>query len=53
MRLDQASLEGLKLVERQVQLQGKLLKPVDWSRFVSADLLRQVRPEKVGFKLPT
>jgi ABC-type nitrate/sulfonate/bicarbonate transport system substrate-binding protein len=53
MRLDQASLEGLQLVERQVQSQGKLLKPVDWSRFVSADLLRQVRPEKVGFKLPT
>lgn len=53
MRMDQASIDGLRLVERQIQSQGKLVKPVDWSRFVFPDLIRRVRPEKVAFQLPT
>jgi ABC-type nitrate/sulfonate/bicarbonate transport system substrate-binding protein len=52
MRLDQGSIDGLRMVERQVQSQGKLVRPVEWPRFVYADPLRKVRPEKVNFKLP-
>lgn len=52
MRLDQASIEGLRLVERQIQSQGKLVKPVEWNRFVYPDLIRRLRPEKVSFQLP-
>lgn len=50
VRMDSASVDDLRMVEKQIQDQGKLQKPVDWPNFVYSDLLRSVRPEKVDLK---
>lgn len=52
MRMDQGSIDGLRLVEEQVQSQGKLKKPVAWQNFVYSDLLREVQPAKTTYRLP-
>jgi NitT/TauT family transport system substrate-binding protein len=52
MRLDQGSIDGLRMVEQQVQSQGKLKKPVAWEGFVYADLLNKVRPGATKHTLP-
>ena len=52
IRLDQHSLDHLKMVEGQVKSVGKLAKPVDWNGFVYPDLLKSLAPEKVDYKLP-
>ena len=52
MRIDQGSIDGLRMVELQVEGQGKLKKPVAWENFVYPDLLKKVRPSAVQYKLP-
>jgi len=37
----------IKISEEQLQRQGKLKAPLDYSRYVYTDLLKQVRPENV------
>ena len=37
----------IKISEEQLRRQGKLKAPLDYSRYVYADLLRQVRPQNV------
>jgi len=50
--LDQASIDHLVEMEQQLKEAGKLAKPIDWKRFIYADILRKVAPDKVHFKLP-
>jgi ABC-type nitrate/sulfonate/bicarbonate transport system substrate-binding protein len=52
IRLDQQSLDHLKMVEGQIKSVGKLARPVDWNAFVYPDLLKGLAPEKVNYKLP-
>lgn len=52
LRLDQDSIESLRHSEQQLKELKKLAKPVDYRKFVYADLLRAIRPEKVSFTLP-
>jgi NitT/TauT family transport system substrate-binding protein len=41
------SLTAIKISEEQLQRQGKLKAPLDYSRYVYTDLLTKVRPENV------
>jgi ABC-type nitrate/sulfonate/bicarbonate transport system substrate-binding protein len=52
VRLDQESVDSLKRSEQQLKDLKKLAKPVDYRKFIYADLLRAIRPEKVTFTLP-
>jgi NitT/TauT family transport system substrate-binding protein len=50
--LDQSSIDHLKRIETQLQEGGKLAKPIDWEKFIYADVLRKVEPDRVSFTLP-
>jgi ABC-type nitrate/sulfonate/bicarbonate transport system substrate-binding protein len=50
--LSQASIDHLVEMEQQLKEAGKMTKPIDWQRFIYADILRKVAPDKVDFKLP-
>ena len=52
IRLEQGSLDHLKMVEGQIKGAGKLVRPIDWNGFVYPDLLKELAPEKVKYKLP-
>jgi ABC-type nitrate/sulfonate/bicarbonate transport system substrate-binding protein len=52
VRLEQGSLDHLKMVEGQIKSVGKLARPVDWNGFVYPDLLKELAPEKVKYVLP-
>ena len=52
IRLVQPSVDHLKMVEGQVKCVGKLLKPVEWSKFVYPDLLKKQIPDKASYELP-
>jgi NitT/TauT family transport system substrate-binding protein len=52
VRLEQGSLDHLKMVEGQIKSVGKLARPVDWNGFVYPDLLKELAPEKVNYALP-
>lgn len=50
--LDQTSIDHLKLMETQLKDGGKLAKPIDWEKFIYADVFRKVQPDRVSFTLP-
>ncbi|MCC7417491.1 MAG: ABC transporter substrate-binding protein [Acidobacteria bacterium] len=50
--LDQSSIDHLKRIEAQLQEGGKLAKPIDWEKFIYADVFRKVQPDRVSFTLP-
>jgi ABC-type nitrate/sulfonate/bicarbonate transport system substrate-binding protein len=50
--LDQSSIDHLKRIETQLQEGGKLAKPIDWGKFIYADVIRKVQPDRVSFTLP-
>ncbi|MCC7417492.1 MAG: ABC transporter substrate-binding protein [Acidobacteria bacterium] len=52
IRLVQGSLDHLKMVEGQIKGAGKLAKPIDWNAFVYPDLLKELAPSKVDYRLP-
>ena len=52
IRLEQGSLDHLKMVEGQIKGAGKLARPIDWNGFVYPDLLKGLAPDKVNYKLP-
>ncbi|MGA0594086.1 ABC transporter substrate-binding protein [Enterovirga sp. CN4-39] len=52
IRLQQPSLDHLKMIEGQIRQVGKLAKPVDWGAYIYPDLLKSVAPAKVGYELP-
>ena len=52
IKLDQHSIENFQITEQQLKTVGKLRKPVDWSTLFYPDLLREVAPEAVNYKLP-
>ena len=52
IRFEQGSLDHLKMVEGQVKGAGKLVRPIDWKSFVYPDLLKELAPDKVDYKLP-
>jgi ABC-type nitrate/sulfonate/bicarbonate transport system substrate-binding protein len=47
MTLTDRAIATIKISEEQLRRQGKLKAPLDYSRYVYADLLRQVRPQNV------
>jgi NitT/TauT family transport system substrate-binding protein len=52
MHLDQQSIGNFQIAEAQLKSIGKLPKPVDWTGLVYPDLLRELAPGKVDYKLP-
>lgn len=52
LRLDQESIDHLKMIEEQLAAGGQLTKPVDWQRFIYSGPLSEVKPEVVDFELP-
>jgi NitT/TauT family transport system substrate-binding protein len=47
MTLTDRAIATIRISEEQLRRQGKLKAPLDYSRYVYVDLLRQVRPENV------
>src|SRR5215472_14749878 len=47
MTLTDRAIATIKISEEQLQRQGKLKAPLDYSRYVYTDLLKKVRPENV------
>ena len=47
MTLTDRAIATIRISEEQLRRQGKLKAPLDYSRYVYADLLQQVRPENV------
>ena len=47
MTLSDRAIATIKISEEQLHRQGKLKAPLDYSRYVYADLLQQVRPQNV------
>jgi ABC-type nitrate/sulfonate/bicarbonate transport system substrate-binding protein len=47
MTLTDRAVATIKISEEQLQRQGKLKAPLDYSRYVYTDLLKKVRPENV------
>ena len=52
VHLDQASVGALQIAETQLKGIGKLPRPVDWQGLIYPDLLRELVPGKVDYKLP-
>ncbi len=52
LRLDQGSIDHLKMIEGQLASAGKLTKPIEWDKFVYPTLIKQVKPEAANYKLP-
>lgn len=52
LHLDQDSIDGAVIAADQLRAIGKLPKPVDWSGFIYPDLLRELKPANVDYKLP-
>ncbi len=52
IHLDQQSVGNFQIAEAQLKSIGKLAKPVDWQNFFYPDLLRELAPGKVDYKLP-
>lgn len=52
IRFQQDSIDHLKMVEGQTKTAGKLAKPIDWKAFVYPDLIKELAPDKVSYKLP-
>jgi ABC-type nitrate/sulfonate/bicarbonate transport system substrate-binding protein len=52
IRLDQRSIGNFQIAEAQLKGIGKLAKPVDWQGLIYPDLLRELAPGKVDYKLP-
>lgn len=52
VRLDQQSIDNLRLGERQLADAKRLRGKVDWSKFVASDLLKAAASDKVSFELP-
>lgn len=50
--LDQSSIDHLKRIETQLKEGGKLAKPIDWEKFIYADVMKKAQPERVNFTLP-
>jgi ABC-type nitrate/sulfonate/bicarbonate transport system substrate-binding protein len=50
--LDQSSIDHLKRIEIQLKEGGKLAKPIDWEKFIYADVMKKVQPDRVNFVLP-
>jgi ABC-type nitrate/sulfonate/bicarbonate transport system substrate-binding protein len=52
IHLDQQSIGNFQIAEAQLKSINKLPKPVDWAGLVYPDLLRELAPAKVSYKLP-
>jgi hypothetical protein len=52
MHLDQQSIGNLQIGEAQLKSIGKLPRPVDWVGLIYPDLLQELAPAKVNYKLP-
>ena len=52
VHLDQQSIGNLQIAEAQLKSIGKLPKPVSWNTLLYPDLLRELAPGKVNYKLP-
>ena len=52
VRLDQQSVGNFQIAEAQLNSIGKLARPVDWQGLFYPDLLRELAPSKVDYKLP-
>ena len=50
MELSDFTVNLFRLAEAQLKAQGKLAKPLDWSGFIYAELMRKVLPAKVNYK---
>ena len=50
--LDQSSIDHLKRIETQLKDGGKLAKPIDWEKFIYADVMKKAQPDRVNFTLP-
>lgn len=50
--LDQSSIDHLKRIETQLKEGGKLAKPIDWEKFIYADVMKKAQPDRVNFTLP-
>lgn len=50
LKLDQESVDYLKMVEAQLREAGRLKKPIDWNRFIYPDIARKVIPEKTTWQ---
>jgi len=53
IHLDQQSVGAFQIAEQQLKSINKLSKPVDWSNLFYPDLLRELAPGKVDYKLPS
>lgn len=53
LHLSQSTVDNFAMVADQLKASGKLAKPVAWSEFVHADLLKKLNPTKVRFNLPS
>ena len=52
IQLNQGSIENFQIAEQQLKTVGKLRKPVDWQTLFYPDLLKQLDPAAVDYKLP-
>ena len=52
VHLDQQSVGNFQIAEAQLKSIGRLPKPVSWNTLFYPDLLREVAPSKVNYKLP-
>jgi ABC-type nitrate/sulfonate/bicarbonate transport system substrate-binding protein len=52
IHLDQQSVGNFQIAEAQLKSIGRLTKPVDWQTLFYPDLLRELAPDKVSYKLP-
>lgn len=52
VHLDQQSVGNFQIAEAQLKSINKLPKPVSWNTLFYPDLLREVAPNKVSYKLP-
>ena len=50
--LDQSSIDHLKPSKPSFEEGGKLAKPIDWEKFIYADVMKKVQPDRVNFVLP-
>jgi NitT/TauT family transport system substrate-binding protein len=53
IKLDQQSIDALRLAEAQLKSIGKLSKPIDYARFIFPDPLRAAAPDRVNYTLPS
>ena len=52
VRLDQQSVAAFQIAEAALKSINKLPKPVSWNTLFYPELLREVAPGKVSYKLP-